>query len=425
MFLKLAATGRWLGWAAVVAAVAAAAGLWLWWTHPLDDGNDRWKLVAAQSSVTYGQVIATGEHDAWAVGWDILGIGAWLPMADGPHRPTVFHWDGDRWTKSDFPVERGDISSLAASSPSNVWALANDESGTSVLRWDGRTWEIAQKLPGTAASLAVTADNDVWAWGDHKAWHYNGATWSEQGVSFSAYRVSARSASDIWALGWALDGEASSVHHFDGKAWTRVDVTAALPTAPPPSDDSPLDPTGPRLGAITADPSGIWITGEIEASSFLLSQTGSGWRSEDTSAKAGRMGRDRPPVPDGKGGHWFLGSTDFNGDDSALAHRDPSGHWTRLPSSGELTSLSAVPVGPLLATGVIGKAVPSVPTWPRSPTCHRPAASANAPPSPPSPSGRSATTSCRPTRWTASTPSRCPRTCPAPPRRPTSPKLSR
>ncbi len=254
MFLKLAATGRWLGWAAVVAAVAAAAGLWLWWTHPLDDGNDRWKLVAAQSSVTYGQVIATGEHDAWAVGWDILGIGAWLPMADGPHRPTVFHWDGDRWTKSDFPVERGDISSLAASSPSNVWALANDESGTSVLRWDGRTWEIAQKLPGTAASLAVTADNDVWAWGDHKAWHYNGATWSEQGVSFSAYRVSARSASDIWALGWALDGEASSVHHFDGKAWTRVDVTAALPTAPPPSDDSPLDPTGPRLGAITADP---------------------------------------------------------------------------------------------------------------------------------------------------------------------------
>ncbi|GAA3251942.1 hypothetical protein [Nonomuraea helvata] len=98
-------SGLWLGLA------ATAAGLWLSWTAPWDDGNDRWKLVAAQSSVTYGQVIATGGHDAWAFGWDIVGIGAWLPMADGPHRPTVFHWDGDHWTRSDFPIERGNIGS--------------------------------------------------------------------------------------------------------------------------------------------------------------------------------------------------------------------------------------------------------------------------------------------------------------------------
>ncbi|GII54275.1 hypothetical protein Pth03_26640 [Planotetraspora thailandica] len=351
MFLKLAVTGLWLRWAAAVAAAAAAAGLWLWWAAPRDDGNDRWKLVAAQSSVTYGQVIATGEHNAWAFGWDILGIGAWLPMADGPHHPTAFHWDGDRWTKSDFPVKRGNVGPVAASAPSNVWALADDEGITSVLRWDGRTWTIVQKLPATAGSLAVTADNDVWVFGDHKAWHYNGATWSEQSVSFHTFRVSARSASDIWAL----HDDAPWVHHFDGKVWTRVNLTPALPTAPPPSDDSPTDPTGPRLTAITADSSGIWITGEIGASSFLLFQTGSGWRSEDTSAKAGRMIRGLPPVPDGRGGHWFLGSTDINGNDSALAHRDPSGHWTRVPSGGELTSLSAVPGGPLLATGVIDK----------------------------------------------------------------------
>ncbi|WP_433511784.1 hypothetical protein ACQP2T_49695 [Nonomuraea sp. CA-143628] len=345
MFLKLAATGLWLGWAA---AVAAAVGLWLWWTAPWDHGNDRWKLVADESSVTYGQVIATGEHDAWAFGWDILGVGAWLPMADGPHRPTAFHWDGDRWTKSDFPVELGNIGLVAASAPSNVWVLA----GASVRRWDGRAWKIVEKLPVAAESLAVIADNDVWIFGDHKAWHYNGATWSEQSVSFRALRVSARSASDIWAL----DSDAPWAHHFDGKVWTRVDLTPALPKAPPPSDGSPPVPTGPRLTAITADPSGIWITGEIGASSFLLSQTGSGWRSEDTSAKAGRMVRDLSPVPDGRGGHWFLGSTDFNGYDSALAHRDPTGHWTMVPSGGELTSLSAVPGGTLLATGVIGKA---------------------------------------------------------------------
>ncbi|SEH00385.1 hypothetical protein SAMN05444920_116120 [Nonomuraea solani] len=349
MLLKLAPTGPWL-WG--TATVTAAVGLWLLWTAPWAGGNDRWKLVADQSSVTYGKVIATGEHDAWAFGWDILGIGAWLPMADGPHRPTAFRWDGDRWTKSDLPVKLGDIGPVAASGPSNVWALASGDGNTAVLRWDGRSWTIAHKLPAGAENLAVTADNDVWAFGDHKVWHYDGSTWSEESVSFRAFQVSARSASDIWAL----DGDASRVHHFDGEVWTRIDLTAALPKAPPPSDWSPPEPNGPRLTAITADPTGVWITGEIGVSSFVLSQTGSGWRGEDTSATAGRMSRDLPPVPDGRGGHWFLGSTDINGYESALAHRDPSGRWTKVPAGGELTSLSAVPGGPLLATGAIGRA---------------------------------------------------------------------
>ncbi|MER5650617.1 hypothetical protein [Streptosporangium sp. NPDC002524] len=86
------------------------------------------------------------------------------------------------------------------------------------------------------------------------------------------------------------------------------------PKAPPLSGGFPPDPTGPRLTAITADPSGIWITGEIGTSSFPLSRTaGSGRRGEDTSAKAGRVVRGLPPIPNGRGGHWFLGSTDVNG----------------------------------------------------------------------------------------------------------------
>ncbi|WP_143022436.1 hypothetical protein [Nonomuraea maritima] len=345
MVLKLSASGVWMWWAS--GTVVTVAGLWLWWAAPWADGNDRWKLAARQSSVTYGKVIATGERDAWAFGWDILGIAAWLPVADGPHRPTVFHWDGDRWTKSDFPVQHGDVGLVAASSPSNLWALA----GGSVLRWDGRAWTIVREAPDTAWALAVVGD-DVWIFGDHKAWYYDGTTWSESRVSFRTLRVGARSASDIWAL----DVDRPFVHHFDGRTWTRLDLSSHLPKSPPPSDDIPPGPLSPRLFAITADPSGIWITGEIGMSSFLLSQTGSGWHREDTSAKAGRMGRGLPPVHDGRGGHWFLGSTDINGHESALAHRDLFGRWTRVPAGGELTSLSAVPGGPLLATGTIGRA---------------------------------------------------------------------
>ncbi|GAA0925317.1 hypothetical protein GCM10009560_26710 [Nonomuraea longicatena] len=332
-----------------IAAATAGAVLWFWVAAPWADGNDRWHLVADQSSVTYGQVVATGENEAWAFGWKILGIGAWIPMADGPHRPTVFHWNDGRWRKTDFPVEVGTVGQVAASAPDDVWALV----GTSVVRWDGRTWAIAHEFSGPVMALSVVAADDVWVFGDRRTWHYNGATWTEQAVPFTAWRVSARSASDIWAL----DGEAARVHHFDGGTWTPIDLTPALPKAPPASDPLPPDLlNAPHLRAITADETGVWITGEIGMSSFLLSWTGSGWRTEDTSATAGRMGRALPPVPDGRGGHWLLGSTDVNGNASALAHRDPSGRWSRVPSGGELTSLSAVPGGPLLATGQIGRA---------------------------------------------------------------------
>ncbi|MEV0620741.1 hypothetical protein AB0I81_45970 [Nonomuraea sp. NPDC050404] len=318
--------------------------------------------MADESSVTYGEVVATGEREAWAFGWDRVGLTAWIPMADGPRRPTAFHWDGNRWAKSDFPVKDGGVGAVAASGPANVWVVA----GGGVLRWDGRAWAMVRELPATA--LAVTAEDDVWVFGDHLAWHYDGATWTERRVPFHAFRVSARSASDIWAL----DVDARTVHRFDGEHWTPVDLASVLPKVPPAASDSPPAPDHDSLSvpdhdlppvpdhvqltAITADSSGVWITGEIGMSSFLLSQSGSGWRREDTSATAGRMVRNLPPVPDGRGGHWFLGSTDVNGDDSALAHRDSSGRWTKVAAGGELTSLSAVPGGPLLATGVIGKA---------------------------------------------------------------------
>ncbi|WP_018655221.1 hypothetical protein [Actinomadura flavalba] len=330
------------------AATALTLALCLWWAAPRAHGNDRWELVADEKSVAYGRVVATGEREAWAFGWKTVGVGAWLPMADGPHRPTAFHWTGGRWTERDLPVGRGHIGAVAASGPSNVWALT----GASVLRWDGRAWTVMREQPATAGGLAVIAADDVWIFGARRAWHYDGRTWSERPVPFTAFRVSARSSSDIWAL----DDVHPWVHHFDGGTWTRTDLSGVLPKAPPASGEAPPGPLHAGLGAITADASGVWITGEIGASSFLLHGTGSGWRSENTSATAGRMTRDAAPLPDGSGGHWFLGSTDPNGDASALAHRTATGHWTRIPTGGELTSLSTTPGGPLFATGTIGRA---------------------------------------------------------------------
>ncbi|GAA0958461.1 hypothetical protein [Actinocorallia libanotica] len=52
------------------AAAMAAAGLWLWEAAPWDDGNDHWKLLSAQASLTHGSVIATeraGERNVESV----------------------------------------------------------------------------------------------------------------------------------------------------------------------------------------------------------------------------------------------------------------------------------------------------------------------------------------------------------------------
>ncbi|ROO90752.1 hypothetical protein EDD29_8490 [Actinocorallia herbida] len=337
-----------------VVVVAFGAVVWVGAEAPWDDGNDRWKLVADEGSVVFGEVVATGEREAWAFGWEKVGIKAWMPMADGPNRPTAFHWDGKDWAEQELPVERGEIGSVVAVSPSDVWALAGtDDGGTSALHWDGGAWTVARTFPADEGFFTLAAaGGDVWLLGDHTAWHYDGAAWSQREIPFDAFRASARAADDVWAI----DITAAAVHRFDGKDWAAVDVADALPTEPPPADDAPPSPEGPRLDSITADASGVWITGEIGVSPFLLFQTDTGWRSEDISEKSGRMTHSEHPVADGVGGHWFLGSTDVNGYDSALAHRDAKGGWTKVPSGGELSSLSVFPGGPLFATGAIGGA---------------------------------------------------------------------
>ncbi|MCD0453488.1 hypothetical protein LO762_30530 [Actinocorallia sp. API 0066] len=331
----------------VAAAVAGATALYLAGAR-WADGNDRWRLVSRQPSLAHGEVLATGPHNAWAFGWEPASLRARLPLADGPHRPTAFHWDGAGWAEHDLPVGDGQVSAAAASSPADVWVTFGDEEGreVSVLRWDGRGWTTVRRLPGDAGRIAALAADDVWVFGDRRAWHFDGAAWAERSVPFHAFRVAARSPAEVWAV----DGAA--VHRFDGGRWSRIDLSDVLPKTP--SDGSPSD--GPRLTGVSADTSGVWVTGEIGVSSFLVFDTGSGWRFEDISAKAGRLLRDAAPVPDGRGGHWFLGSTDVNGDDSALAHRDPVGRWTRTPSGGHLSSLAAPAGGPVLATGTVGPA---------------------------------------------------------------------
>jgi hypothetical protein len=88
----------------------------------------------------------------------------------------VIHWNGRHWLRSTFPVgsgnDRGGLTSVAASSPTDVWAAGFEEPaeaieyGYSVLmHWNGKRWARVRP-PGIHTildALALLRPGDLWA----------------------------------------------------------------------------------------------------------------------------------------------------------------------------------------------------------------------------------------------------------------------
>ncbi|MDR8412859.1 hypothetical protein MTP10_29525 [Nonomuraea sp. 3-1Str] len=316
-------------------------------------GNEQWRLAHRAPSLEFGaSLVPLGEREAWAFGTRRVG---WWHFG-----PTAYHWDGERWRASPLPSGLGAGGGPAgASSPANVWLVTSgDDDGQRALRWDGRTWTTMRTLPSQSVQeVEVFGDTDVWFFGDD-TWHYTGSAWVRADVPVQVTRASARSATDIWAIGRDRRDETQPrVAHYDGTGWRIEPLGDALPA----SDTS----SSHDLGGITADASGVWITADVSdmtartTTPLLLHRSGNVWRTERVTAVPGPWRETFDPVPDGRGGHWFLGSADVNGDDAALAPRSPAGVWTLrpvgAPGTAEFTSLAGVPGGSwLLATGSFG-----------------------------------------------------------------------
>lgn len=106
--------------------------------------------------------------------------------------------------------------------------------------------------PGELSAVAALSPSDVWAVGDAGgkalAMRYDGVSWAEvpvfaPGDSSTLLGISAVSSSDVWAVG-AADRGASHiglVEHWDGSSWTRVPITA-------PGDLNDVDFSSPTNG---------------------------------------------------------------------------------------------------------------------------------------------------------------------------------
>jgi hypothetical protein len=232
-------------------------------------------------------VTASSATDAWAVGY--------YADQDGNHFTLALHWDGTTWSLVHTPSPTGlddELWGVTAVSATDVWAVGRAEPNTLIVHWDGSKWSrVRGPSPGTfndvLTGLSARSATDIWAAGFYAppgaapyktlVAHWDGSAWSQVasptpgGVGF-LYGVSARSASDAWAVG--EHSNRSDVHHtvtlhWDGSTWSTV------------SSPSPGSYESRLQGVSAVSPTEVWAAGfegdGANDAALLMHWDGTGW----------------------------------------------------------------------------------------------------------------------------------------------------
>jgi hypothetical protein len=224
----------------------AAAGNQAWVVLPYASPPQvaHWDGVAWESTTLQAPGLVAGDlrgvaaantHDVWAVGHQI-------PLS-GNDSPIAAHWDGDAWTIEALPHDasaNGFFQAASASGPSDVWAVGYDSGDVNQAiadHWNGSGWSAESAGLAPAASLtsvAAISPTDAWAIGNgplgDTIYRWNGARWHDVPYPNSTYPllrdISASSPTDAWVVG-ALGvgggvGGGTFTIHWDGMSWTQV-----------------------------------------------------------------------------------------------------------------------------------------------------------------------------------------------------------
>jgi hypothetical protein len=207
-------------------------------------------------------VSASSPSDIWAVG------------------ETTIHFDGTKWTAFPAPNIDGGLTSVLDGvvdiSPTEAWAagivgIGSGSPSQVIERWDGTEWSVfagPSFNPGDQPEIycmtAVSA-NDIWAVGsllvDNESLqalyeHWDGTAWTATtGRLYGFFRgVSADTANDVWAVGYAGLNFVPFSQHYDGSGWKPV--------------RTPSVGNGPNtLNAVVAlAPNDVWAVGSSAAS---------------------------------------------------------------------------------------------------------------------------------------------------------------
>jgi len=246
-------------------------------------GGPAWRIVhgakVAPNNSLNG-VAAVSKQLAWAAG--IAGF-----SSDGrvPGAPVIERWNGRSWSVVRLPSTwPGGLARVAASSARDAWALGQESSGTRehLLHWSGRRWGEVN-FPGTQGiqygNLGLTAAAGGAAWliaspaASSQIFRWNGSRWRPQPYPCSAVvctldQISARTASDAWAVGNYVTSTGSGAQlalHWTGRAWH--------PTA------MPAVKFGNLTGVFAASRTDAWAVGVVfnTGRMLLFHWNGTGW----------------------------------------------------------------------------------------------------------------------------------------------------
>jgi hypothetical protein len=209
--------------------------------------------VAAQADHTLVlaplSVSADSPTDAWAVGL------AYHDPGVGTSTTLTMHWDGTSWSRVASPSPGSDeLRGVSAISPDDAWAVGTSFVGTVgstlVGHWDGSSWtQVPSPSPGPnfnmLSAVSARSSTDVWAVGNYNPssasrgqretliLHWDGSRWSQVPSPSPGPRksflsgVTATSRNDAWAVGNFHPAIRSAsadtlALHWDGTTWSQV-----------------------------------------------------------------------------------------------------------------------------------------------------------------------------------------------------------
>jgi hypothetical protein len=214
-------------------------------TIPLPPSGGRRLRTTGLNAVT-----TFGGANAWAVGK--------AQFADFSRNALVERWNGSAWSLVAVNSAVGsELNAVSGTGASDIWAVGSGGAAgsaaqsTLALHWNGSSWSSsATKNTNTINALrgvAAVASNNVWAVGDAIKTpgdgvsvyrtlieHWTGSSWTVVpspnigAGNNSLQAIKARSASDIWAVGYYDDITGSIplrrtfTVHWNGTAWSVV-----------------------------------------------------------------------------------------------------------------------------------------------------------------------------------------------------------
>jgi hypothetical protein len=230
----------------------------------------------------------------------------------------VEHWNGAHWKHVKSPNPGGparadSLAGVAATSRSDAWTVGAYFNGTAgqtlVEHWSGSRWRVvASPNPGgphrdALSGVSARSATDAWAVGSFSngsalqtlVLHWNGTRWTRvpspnpggNSNDDALTGVAARSPGDAWAVGWFYNdtGQRTLIEHWDGERWARVHS---------PNPSSRLDVL---TGVTATGPSNAWAVGYVlndalQQRTLIAHWNGARWIRQRSANRAGPRSGD-------------------------------------------------------------------------------------------------------------------------------------